>query len=624
MPKQKPIRIIVPKLHMSQQSRNDRNDIHSATSPSSVSFDQRTISSPRPHRTHRTHRTPRSSHSGRSHRRSYSQPQPANPIQGMSTPVYAPQAIPQFPTPVASPPFRDGPSPSSGPALLPGGGIQVPQSLHFTEEDQGHYRHASDDNIPGNPGVLGRMDFGMFKRLKKIPAAIVRAGRSYGPRNHENPQMSPVPETLHESERGSELPMTQGAPVQDEVETYIEFDEASAVQEEALAREEQLLHQYNQQKRLRRDRAFKKRSHRVREPPPPQPILLPGAHSPRPSAVTSQIGRSQVEHSQAGRSEIHPAALEARLEQEEIRQELEALADVQERGRDRHQYASDAVKQPMSTLSSSSLDRRYATHGSSTAHRRVASVPGLPTQVYSRWAEERDAYGNRLENRPDPDSVSSNPIAALLRVIRQIRDMPWVGDRVAADYVPGGYKARNPRTRSYISSPGSDSSYSSMLLRSTYSGSPLSADGAGRPPVPPKAAQTWYTTGEEILELPDGVDPPPGFIPYPFPAPQGARSVLSAGSGGPASASSHTHIEEPPSVTGAPPASSYTSGPGYLNGEAYRYMPAEASRTGRPYIFVPIGNGQHQPLLVPEMNQHPGAAYVYSHPGPPNFVPAPR
>ena len=606
MPKRTPIRIIVPKLDM---SRNDHST-HSSTPQSSAPS----------RRTHRTHDPP---HAERRHRHEHSRSQSANPTPGIPTPSLDAVDIPQ---PVASPPFRGGPSPG-GPELLPGGGVQIPQGFRFSQPDYGHYRRrSSQGGDPENARVLGRMGLGVFRGLRKIPAAIVKAGRSYGPRNQETRDMSPVPETDHEADpRPGERPgrVLQESPIQDDVETYMEPEE-----EEAHAREEQLLYDYIQRKRMTRDRAFRKRTRQqtsrsarnvsgLLQPEQVPAALVPGAHTPAASVAAA----SQIDHSQAGHSDVPPAAPEVRLEAEEMRREREYLEQAQQRERARKIYAADAVRQqPLSTISSERVIRNFPRrHRSASDHR----PPRLHTHVFSRWSAERDTAGRRQENRPDEDLTHSSLLSRILRFMQQIQDMPWVAERVAADYIPGGVKPISTSSRRYISSPGSDGTYSSPRVESTVSGSPLPvrARRAASTPGSRPSGQSWYTQ-EDILVLPVGVDPPPGFIPYPFPVPGVTPSAMLAEGEGAASTSSHTHIEAPPPAPASPPAGSSTSGPGYLDGESYQFVPAEGSKTGRPYMLVPMGDGRHQPLVAPGMRKQP--AYMYSHPGSSNFMPVAR
>lgn len=536
----------------------------------------------------------------------------------MPTPSLDTAEIPQS---VASPPFHAGPSPGAEPELLPGGGVQIPQGFRFSQPDYGRYRpRDSQDGYPENSRVLGRMGLGVFKGLKKIPAAIVKAGRSYGPRNQETRDMSPVPETDHEAEpRPGERPgrMLRESPIQDDVETYMEPEE-----EEAHAREEQLLYEYIQRKRMTRDRAFRKRTRRqtsrsarsVPAPPPENvpPVLVPGVHLPAASAAPSQI-----DHSQAVHSDTPPAALDVRLEAEQMRREREELEQAQQRERVRRIYAAEAVRQQVSSFSSDQPDVVQA----SSRHHRSASgyrPPRLHNHVFSRWSAERDAAGRRQENRADEDLTNSSLLFRILRFMQQIRDMPWVADRVAADYIPGGVKPKSTSSRHYTTSPGSDGTFAYRHVQSTASSSPLPV--RARPPASPSSSkpggQSWYTQ-ENILVLPVGVDPPPGFIPYPYPVP---GVTVSAEVEGAASASSHTHVETPPSAPA--PAGSSISGPGYLDGESYQFVSAEGSKTGRPFMSVPMSDGRHQPLVVPGRGNQP--AYMYSHSGPPNFFPTVR
>ena len=555
--------------------------------PPSASFVKPTPAPPR-----HLPREPRPSRPVRLHRYGRTQSHPAQPIHGIPGPATAAQGVAERVPPV-SPSVGFSPMTESG--LLPGGGVQVPPGFRFTEPDQGRYRTRNRDLEEGDfgePKVLGGMGLGVFKGLKKLPKAIVKAGRSYGPRTQDKRDSSSLPETGPEQIR-REVPIQY---MQDEVETYQEHEE-----DEAAVPEEQLIREYVQRRRMRRDRAHRHRSRRDRVPnyvPAPQPVLVPGTRTSAVSAVASQAG-----HSQAGRSDHPPPSLEAQLEAEEIEHEREALAQAQAQERARHVYAADAVRAPTSSASS---QPPFVGHESSANHRRAASEPGLSNRVYSRWAAERDVTGRRLANRSDQaagtPSTSPLSLSNLRRFIQQIRDMPWVGDRVAADYIPGGVK-REP-SHYYLSSPRSDSTFTSLNIPGTANGvrmpsSDVSAHSVAR--VDSNPGQSWYAPRDEMLVLPLGVAPPPGFVPYHGPYLQDRGSV---DGDGPSSTSSHTHVEgsAAPSMPAMPvPVAAGTGlGPTYVNGsKAYHYMPAEASATGQPYIFVPTPGG-HQPLFVPE------------------------
>ena len=602
MSKPKPIRIIVPKLDMSRHDQNVHRSSYPSTTPS--------------RHTHRTHVS-----SGRAetrHRHDHPPSQVASPIPGtLSPPILVGRGRTD---PPHTPPFRSSPSPGAEPELLPGGGVQIPPGFHLSSEaDRGHYRPQEfEDGDPENARVLGRMGLGVFRGLRKIPAAIVKAGRSYGPRIQENqPDMSPVPETDHETDtRAPQRPgqsLREALPNQDEVETYVE---PGPDDEESHAREEQLLHEYIQRKRMSRDRAFRKRSRReryLRPVPPPQPVPLPGSHTPAASVVASQVA-----HSQAGHSEGHQTSPEARLEAEEMRREREELEQAQARERARHVYAADVVRQPPS--SSLSSDQPYVVHES-----QINRNPGPPrkhrrpsTHVLSRWSAERDIAGRRRENHRDGDTIISSLGTGILRFIQYIRDLPWVGDRVAADYIPGGSKRTVIPSHYFTSSPVSGTPFSSPPISSgSGSGSfPLPVHGIQALPRPNIPGKSWYAIPENVLVLPPGVEPPPGFVPYPFPVPQLSHSTPSADGQGPNPPQSHTNIEALPAALRATGPDS--SNPEHLRDEASHYMPGETSYAGQP-IFVPMANGRHQPMVIPGTQP----AFGYPNPVPPNFVPPP-
>lgn len=605
MSKRRPIRIIVPRLDMSYRDES----VHSSSHPSVI---------PSRH-TQRIHISPENRR-----RRQRSQSRSANLIPDIQiqtpSPVVARDTI-DTPPSVVSPPFYGGPSPGAEPELLPGGGVQIPPGFHYREADQGHYRPREfEEGDPENARVLGRMGLpGMFKGLKKIPTAIVKASRSYGPRHQEHPSMPSLPETDHETDERPAQMLREMVADQGDVETYLEPEE-----EEAHAREEQLLHEYIQRKRLGRDRTFRKRSRRERHQrpiPPPQPVLLPGANSP---------AASQISHSQAGHSNVPPTTREAQLEAEEIREELEALEQAHERERARKVYAADIVRQPLSSLSSDPADAipdshsgRHHSPATGRRHYRPSS------HVVSRWSAERDRDGRRRDNGLEDDLRDYSLASSILRFIQRIRDMPWVGDRVAADFVPGGSKPKQRTSRYYTSSLGTDTRFSS----------PTVTDAVGGPPLPVqtrrtlrKAGPSWYSTQGEVLVLPIGVDPPPGFIPYPFPEPQHEpqhepqQATTSANGEGvmptPAAAPSNANVDPVPSALRPAGSAESTPEAGYLTGEAYQFLPGQAPKPGQPSLYVPTGDGRHQPLIIPGMGTRP--AYVYSHPGPPNFVPATR
>jgi hypothetical protein len=598
----RPIRIITP--HYDDDDDNDPME------PPSASFLKPTPPAPR-----NLPREPRPSRPGRLRRQERTQSQPAQPIYGIPSPATVARGAADLEPPVSSPPFRDELSPEPG--LIPGGGVQIAPGFRFNENDQGHYRTRTRDleeGEVGEPRVLGGIGLGMFRGLKKIPAAIVKAGRSYGPRHQNRQDLSPL---------------SEGEPVQlprevlnqdfrDEVETYQEEEE-----EEPPAHEEQLLREYVQRRRMRRDRAYHHHNRRERDRnyvPAPQPVLVPGSRTPVPSAAASHVGHSQASHSQAGHSDLPSPTLEARLEIEELEQEREALAQAQERERARHLYAADAVKQP---TSSTSFSPRFLGPESSS-HRRSASEPGLTNHVFSRWAGERDVAGLRIPNRGDQaaGTASTSPLSMsnFRRIIQQIRDMPWVGDRVAADYIPGGVKP-SPSSPRYYTSPGSDSTFTSLNMRGAVNGLRIPVSDVSAPPMARMGndpSQSWYAQQDNMLVLPLGVPPPPGFIPYPGPHPPHQRDQGSEYGDGPPSGSSHTHVEGSAAPSMPEPAvTSQGPGPAYVNSGAYHYMPAAASATGQPYVFVPTREGRHRPLYVPEAGGQPGMR-----PGQPNFMPA--
>jgi len=479
------------------------------------------------------------------------------------------------------------------PALLPGGGVQVPQGFHISQTDQGHYRAQSADRMAGEPDPA-RMFGRFFKGLKNIPAVLVRAGRT---RTGEDRYLEPDAPMENEDEGLQPGPSGPRIPPRSDVETYVS---EAPPEDDGTVIQEGRLQDYNRQRLMRRDRAFDTGSEASRRNPnrlfvpPPQPVPVPGSHTPAPS--------------QAGVSEaIPPSVLDARLEAEQMRRENEALRQAQELERTRHRYAADLVRSPPSTASRSlSRSRFTAPESMGGRHRRAGSEPvsRFPHRVFSRWADERDPEGNRVENPPDETelrTVSSHN--ALIRFFRFIRDMPWVGDRIAADIVPGGVKPhtqatyynpnayhhaygyeRDLRVERRPMSPGSDSAFSDPYVPSEF---------RYRDPNVPriKPGQSWYATEDyDIVTLPPGVPPPPGFEPISFIPPNARPSAPPPDVDPTYSSSEHTHVE---SHLTSPPAGSHVS-----ESEQYtHFMPAGASQTGESYTFVP--GRSRQPLVVP-------------------------
>ncbi|KAF8517138.1 hypothetical protein BU17DRAFT_67062 [Hysterangium stoloniferum] len=581
-----------------------RYDPNVVTSPGQLSA---AIGSPRStYRSTRATRTEKTTRPSRRHERAPSEEPPYQPPQrGLEVPN-----VPEIR--VTSPPLA---SPNEEPAMLPGGGLEIPPNFQAETTYDGHYRPQSADIRIGEPDpsqLFGRM----FRGLRRLPAAVVKAGRSYGPRQDTGQDQPAEPEPEMQQQQGSSIlvgspeQVSGHFPPRSDVETYIEPDEDDDVPREHMAQE------YNQQRRLRRDRMFNRRTVRDRFIPPPQPVPVPGSSTP----VPSQVGHSQVTYTDA-----NFPSLQSRLEAEEQRQEFETRSEAQATERPRRVYAADVVRPPPSSIASA--DQQYLSPPFSNASR--TSEP-LPPRVYSQWAAPAHPRGPRIENHRD-EPLPSSPFSAMARLYRQIRDMPWVGERVAADYVPGARKpARDPYDTLY---PPPDSAFSSPL--SQQSGLPLPVNLSSVPPLPrSKPGRSWYNVqdsivrtedGVDFLALPDGVPPPPGFVRYPYPIPEGARAIFHPGylrgSGGRGAQSVTTYTQTDSRTPLPGPPASQTQGRGrsasgfgsaYTNSQAYsHYIPAEASPFGESYVYVPGMDGRHL-QVGSEAGRQPGSVYSQS------------
>ncbi|KIJ55809.1 hypothetical protein M422DRAFT_774724 [Sphaerobolus stellatus SS14] len=579
MPQRQPIRVIIPKLDMSQiasEVQPQQPSWVAAQTPSIASTATRSIQQQAQLRSPTSQRT---------------RSQPLN--NGYFSPRQAPSSVQmsevgrgRVPQVVVSSP-SDSPSRSQilspEPALLPGGGIQVPQGLQFNPTDQGHRLPTSPDLLAGEPDPRNFFR-SIVGGLRKIPGVLVRAGR-----DKSGQERYLEPDAHLEDERDIGAGPSNHSFARSDVETYV----SNFPEEDATAIVDSRLQDWNRNRFQRVDGALPESNNgSIRSPArhlhPPQPIPVPGSHTPTPS--------------QAGFSEVPASVLDARLEAEQMRRENEALRQAQEDERARHRYAADLVRSPPSSITSG-----WSRFTPPRRHHRTPSEPlaRLPHRVFSRWTAAQDAEGNRIENPPDETELRNvtSPTTAFGRFFRFLSDMPWVGDRIAADYVPGGVKPRNsadyynpnPYDHAYgyrnrgarIGSPGpgSDSAFSDPFIPSE-----LRHIDPNIPRIKP--GQSWYATDDyDIVTLPAGVPPPPGFEPISY-VPPDARPSAPPPDIEAYSSSDHTHVES--RVTTPPPRSHVTaSGTQYTN-----FVPSSVvSPTGQSFTFVP--GRSRQPLVVP-------------------------